>query len=72
MLLVTYKCPTCRKEHKRALVTRTREYVCTNCEAMTKASAAVQALAVQEQLVIVPPLPEGRKTRKSRSTKKAA
>jgi uncharacterized Zn finger protein (UPF0148 family) len=71
MLLVTYRCPHCRLEHKRPLVTRTQFYICTNCEARKKAAAQVAALQpapVQQELPV--PAPE-KKTHKNRSKKQA-
>lgn len=43
-LIVTYRCPHCRKEHKRALATKTRDFPCLTCEAMHSAVAVVAAL----------------------------
>lgn len=67
MLIVTYRCPSCRNEHKHPLVTKTQFYICTNCEAKAKASAQVAALAVQQELP-VQSVPEKKTVRKSKKT----
>ena len=69
-LIVMYRCPHCRKEHKRALVTKTRDFPCLTCEAMRSAVAVVAALPPPPPEVMLPPV-LGKKTRKSRSKKAA-
>lgn len=64
-MTVTYRCPHCRKEHKRPLVTKTRDFPCLTCEAMRSAVAVVAALPPPPPEVVLPPvLAKPRKSRK--------
>lgn len=65
-MLVIYRCPHCKREHRRTLVTKTREYICGNCEAKAKASAIVAALPPPPPPVEVTLPPVLKKPRKSR------
>lgn len=66
-LIVTYRCPHCRREHRRVLVTKTREYACETCEAKIAASKIVAALPPPPPEVVLPPVLAPK--RKSRSKK---
>lgn len=63
-MTVTYRCPHCRKEHKRPLVTKTRDFPCLTCEAMRSAVAVVAALPPPPEVVLPPVLAKPRKSRK--------